>query len=61
MLQFLAWTFDIVHPEILKRTLTTGGPLVVRDYIDRRLTDEPEQRERFRAALRSWRNGLMAI
>jgi hypothetical protein len=61
MLQFLAWTFDIVHPEILKRTLGTGGPIVVRDYIDRRLADEPEQRIRFRTALRNWRRGLMAI
>lgn len=61
MLQFLAWTFDIVHPEILKRTLASGGPIVVRDYIDRRLADEPEQRIRFRTALRNWRRGLMAI
>lgn len=61
MLQFLAWTFDIVHPEILKRTLKSGGPLVVRDYIDRRLADNPAQRQRLRDALTNWRDGLMAI
>ncbi len=61
MLQYLAWTFDIVHPEILKRAVAAGGPIIVRDYIDRRLADNPEQRLRFRLALQGWRCGLMSI
>lgn len=60
MLQFLAWTFDIVHEEVLRRALLRGGPIVVRNYIDRRLKGSP-QRRRFRAALAGWRNGLMAF
>jgi hypothetical protein len=61
MLQFLAWVFDIVHPEILAHVLNGGGPQKVRDYIDRQLEHSPAQRRYFRAALTDWRGGLLAI
>lgn len=60
MLQLLAWCFDIVHPENLERTLQEGGPMIVRDYIDKQLLDR-DQKQRFRDALRGWKDGILAI
>lgn len=39
MLQYLAWVFDIQHPELLALTLEEGGPAIVLDYLLRQLPD----------------------
>ena len=59
MLQYLAWAFNIVQPEMLELALHEGGPQTVAAYLRKRLEVSPDQAARLLAKLQDWKSGVL--
>lgn len=59
MLQYLAWAFNIVQPEMLELALHEGGPQIVATYLLAQLEASPDQAARFAVKLQDWENGAL--
>ena len=55
MLQYLAWVFDVVNPEVLTLIVQERGPAIVLQYLQHQLNvNQPDQYERISQVMRDF-------